>query len=103
MHTIRKADVCLFGDVIGELRQEPSGFYFAYLPHYQGIPLSLSLPIEQREFYSENLFPYFIGLVPEGWLKEKYAEVQKIDPCDLFGLLLNNGKNLIGAVQVLRR
>lgn len=100
---MRKADVLLYGDKIGQLWQDQAGFHFAYLPDYQGIPLSLSLPVEKQEFFSESLFPYFASLIPEGWLKAKYAKLQKIDEPDKFGLLLNNGENLLGAVQILRR
>lgn len=103
MYAIKQAEVLLFGQKIGELYQTAKGFSFAYLPDYQGIPLSLSLPVEKREFFSESLFPYFASLIPEGWLKAKYVELQKIDEQDIFGLLLNNGENLLGAVQILRR
>ncbi|TCT16512.1 serine/threonine-protein kinase HipA [Bibersteinia trehalosi] len=100
---MRKADVLLYGDKIGELSQDHRGFCFAYLPEYQGIPLSISFPIAQKAFYAEQLFPYFASLVPEGWLKQKYVDLQKIDEQDLFGLLLNNGENLLGAVQIVRK
>ncbi|QXO17004.1 HipA N-terminal domain-containing protein [Vibrio ostreae] len=39
---------------------------------------------------------------PEGWLKKRYSELQKIDENDPLGMLLSNGKNLLGAVQLLR-
>lgn len=103
MRTVMQADVLLFEQKIGELSRTSAGFSFAYLPDYHGMPLSLSLPVEQGTFVSEQLFPYFASLVPEGWLKAKYAELQKIDEQDLFRLLLNNGENLLGAVQILRR
>ncbi|MDD0824217.1 HipA N-terminal domain-containing protein [Mannheimia sp. AT1] len=103
MHVIRKADVLLYGEKIGELSQDGEIFRFAYLPDYQGVPLSLSLPVKQREFVTQQFFPYFASLVPEGWLKAKYADLQKIDNRDLFSLLLNNGDNLIGAVQIVGR
>lgn len=103
MRTLKQADVLLFGQKIGELCQTSSGFSFAYLPDYCGMALSLSLPVEQRTFFSETLFPYFASLIPEGWLKAKYVALQKIDEQDGFSLLLNNGENLLGAVQVLRR
>lgn len=102
MHVIRKADVLLYGDKIGQLWQDQAGFHFAYLPHYQGIPISISLPVSQEHFVAERFFPYFASLVPEGWLKARYADLQKIDEQDLFGLLLNNGENLLGAVQIVR-
>lgn len=103
MHTLtRTAQIYLYGEPIGILSQTPSGFHFSYYPEYQGQPLSLSLPVAQKSFSSPSLFPYFASLVPEGWLRQKYIEYQKIDEQDLFGLLLNNGENLLGAVQVVR-
>ncbi|TYG34704.1 type II toxin-antitoxin system HipA family toxin [Lonepinella koalarum] len=98
----RTARVFLYDEQIGWLNQDDSGFSFAYLPTYQGIPLSLSLPVEQKTFHAKQLFPYFASLVPEGWLKEKYSQLQRIDEQDLFGLLLNNSKNMLGAIRLER-
>lgn len=84
----------------GWLRQTAQGYEFEYLPDYNGLPLSLSLPLAQRRFSSPTLFPYFASLVPEGWLKKRYSDIQKIDENDLFSLLINNGSNLIGAVSI---
>lgn len=96
----RKGNVFLFGKQIGEIEQNKEGFTFRYLGDYQGIAISLSLPVEKREFYSKELFPYFVSLVPEGWLKDRYSKIQQIDERDLFGLLLGNGENMLGAVQI---
>ena len=97
---VRSGKVFLYGEFIGLLREDHSGFHFAYTPDYQGIPLSLSFPIEQSPFHSATLFPYFASLVPEGWLKHKYALHQRIDESDMFRFLLNNGENMLGAVQI---
>lgn len=97
----REVNVYLHQRLVGFLRQFDDGYEFEYLADYQGRPLSLSLPVAQRKFYAPTLFPYFKSLCPEGWLKERYCALQKIDEQDLFGLLANNGKNLIGAVSVL--
>lgn len=102
MHLVRQGKVFLYGEPVGMLSQDKQGFHFRYFDDYQGPSLSLSLPTTQRVFHAEFLFPYFSSLVPEGWLKEKYARFQKIDEQDLFGLLLNNGEDLLGAVQILR-
>lgn len=98
----RSGKVYLYGEFIGLLQEDKHGFYFAYNPDYQGMPLSLSLPLEQSPFYSKTLFPYFASLIPEGWLKKKYATYQQIDEHDLFRFLINNGDNMLGAVQIFR-
>ncbi|WP_338564930.1 hypothetical protein [Erwinia sp. E_sp_W01_6] len=33
-------------------------------------------------------------------VKKRYSRLQKLDEQDLFGLLLQNGENLLGAVQL---
>ncbi|WP_077494834.1 MULTISPECIES: HipA N-terminal domain-containing protein [Rodentibacter] len=88
----------LGGEFIGILQEDKYGFHFAYNPDYQGILLSLILPIEQSHFHSETLFPYFTSLIPEGWLKKKYATYQQINEHDLFRFLINNGENMLCAV-----
>lgn len=42
------------------------------------------------------------NLVAEGWLKKIQSQAQKIDENDSFGLLLENGKDLTGAVTILK-
>lgn len=98
----RVGKVFLYGKPIGILSQDSDGFHFYYDLDYVGIPLSLSLPLEKREFHAKTLFPYFASLVPEGWLKKTYSTLQKTDEDDLFGLLLNNGENMLGAIQIFR-
>ena len=97
----RQVIVFLYGKKIGYLRQDEQGFTFEYLEGYQGLPLSLSLPVAQKMFHSKTLFPYFASLAPEGWLKHRFGELQKIDEQDLFGILIQNGENLLGAVKLV--
>lgn len=99
---LRQVAVLLYEEKIGYLRQDNEGFTFEYLPDYQGIPLSLSFPTAKRIFKSPSLFPYFSSLAPEGWLKARFSELQKIDEKDLLGILIQNGENLIGAVRLVR-
>lgn len=97
----RRVTVLLYGEVVGFLSQDEQGYLFEYLPDYIGPPLSLSLPVAQRRFHREKLHPYFASLAPEGWLKKRYSQLQQLDEHDLFGILIQNGKNLIGAVQII--
>lgn len=97
---LRQVSVFLYGKRIGYLRQDEQGFTFEYVEGYYGVPLSLSFPVSQRVFHSEILFPYFASLAPEGWLKRRFSELQKIDENDLFGILIQNGDNLLGAVTL---
>lgn len=98
---LRQVTVLLYGERIGVLRQDDAGFSFEYFPDYQGVPLSISFPLTQRLFQSKTLFPYFSSLAPEGWLKSRFSDLQKIDEKDLFGLLIQNGENLLGAVKLV--
>ncbi|MCG3734345.1 HipA N-terminal domain-containing protein [Vibrio cincinnatiensis] len=98
----RKVKVLLYGKFCGVLSQNEQGFLFEYEPGYRGRSLSLSMPVADGPFESKELHPFFLSLAPEGWLKKRYSELQKIDENDPLGMLLSNGKNLLGAVQLLR-
>ncbi|RQM70420.1 MULTISPECIES: HipA N-terminal domain-containing protein [Aeromonas] len=97
----RQVEVYLYGKHIGLLRQNDDGYLFEYNNGYMGPPLSLSFPVNQGRFYSDSLHPYFASLAPEGWLRKRYSQLQQLDENDLFGILIQNGKNLIGAVQLI--
>jgi serine/threonine-protein kinase HipA len=46
------------------------------------------------------LFPFFDGLIPEGWLLSIAAESWRINKNDRMGLLMACCQNAIGAVSV---
>ncbi|GEA52331.1 hypothetical protein VIN01S_31350 [Vibrio inusitatus NBRC 102082] len=98
----RKVKVLLYGKLCGVLSQNVHGFTFEYDASYKGRSLSLSMPLKEKRFESKELHPFFLSLAPEGWLKKRYSELQKIDDNDPLGMLLSNGKNLLGAVQLMR-
>ena len=50
--------------------------------------------------YSKTLFPFFDGLIPEGWLLGAVSRNWKIDITDRFGLLLVACKDGIGNVSI---
>lgn len=46
------------------------------------------------------MFPFFDGLIPEGWLLVIAQKTWKVDPRDRMGLLLTVCKDPIGAAHV---
>ncbi len=97
--------IVYYGDKeAGELTKKPGGYEFAYNAAYlsdpAAMPISLSMPLAQARFESPALFPFFDGLLPEGWLLELTCTAAKIDKNDKFRLLLHTGKDPVGAVSI---
>jgi len=83
-----------------ELRE--GGYRFAYDLAYleNGPPISLTLPLQAAPFEPRELFPFFAGLVPEGWYLRIVAPTIKVDETDTFGLLMHTCDDCIGAVSI---
>lgn len=96
----RKVNVYMFGELAGSLSEEDTHYVFIYANDYKGKPISLSMPLSKTPYKSNELHPYFKSLAPEGWLKKRFSELQQIDERDIFGLLLENGSDLIGAISM---
>ncbi len=79
-------------------------FRFQYLPKYlsQTNPSAIAykFPLQQTPFLAKTMFPFFQGLVSEGWNLKRQSKLQKIDEMDYFNLLRNNGVDMIGAVSI---
>lgn len=90
----------MFGKLAGSLVENLNGYVFTYDDDYKGKPISLSMPRAIKEHKSKELHPYFKGLTPEGWLKKRFSELQKIDERDTFGFLIENGNDLLGAISI---
>ena len=88
----------------GIIREDEDGYMFRYDPDYllrsDARPVSLTLPLRNEPYVSQVLFPFFDGLIPEGWLLEVAIKSWKIDPGDRMGLLLACCQDCIGAVSV---
>lgn len=88
----------------GDLIKKPAGFEFTYSLEYlkdpDAMPISLAMPLTQTKYESPALFPFFDGMLPEGWLLELTCTSAKIDKNDKFHLLLHTGKDPIGAISV---
>ena len=99
----RKA-VVLFGDEkAGLIEETEKGYRFTYNSEFikKNKPLSVSLPIKREIYESVDLFPFFVGLLPEGWYLDLVVKTLKIDKKDSFGILLNTCKETIGAVAII--
>lgn len=97
--------IVYYGDKeAGELVKKPGGFEFAYRREYlrdpEAMPISLAMPLTGEKYESSVLFPFFDGLLPEGWLLDLTCAAAKIDKSDKFRLLLHTGKDPVGAVSV---
>jgi serine/threonine-protein kinase HipA len=101
--TLRKATV-MFKDVVaGVIEETEQGFRFTYDSTFiqQNVPIAIVLPLRAQAFESKTLFPFFKGLLPEGWFKEIVCQTLKVDPKDDFGLLIKSCGDCIGAVWII--
>jgi len=100
--TYRKAIVRYNGRLAGHLFETEAGFRFSYEKDYlkTGQPVSISLPLREEPYDSNELFSFFQGLLPEGWYLDIVSATAKVDSKDSFGLLLATTADTIGAVTV---
>ena len=85
---------------------EDGGEYtFRYDTQYLASPLaeaiSLTLPLQTEAYTSPVLFPFFDGLIPEGWLLDVALRNTDISILDRMSLLLLCCKECIGSVSVV--
>ena len=101
---MRRAEIKYNNVLAGWLIENEEGYHFTYSPEYLGqrnaLPVSLTLPLQQHPYSSKVLFPFFDGLIPEGWLLDIAEKNWKLNPRDRMGLLLMCCKDCIGAVSV---
>ena len=101
---MRKAKVYMYNDLAGFLTESEEGYSFIYDMNYlngsAAKPVSLTLPLQEKPYMSRTLFPFFDGLIPEGWLLEIAEKNWKLNARDRMGLLLACCKDCIGAVSI---
>ena len=94
----------MYDELAGWLSQDENGYHFIYDSTYlksgSAKPISLTMPLQEEPFNSKILFPFFDGLIPEGWLLTIAEKNWKLNQRDRFGLLLVCCKDCIGAVSV---
>lgn len=101
---MKRAIVYLRDVRAGVLTENEDGYIFeydtAYLKSVDAESISLTLPLSDRPYRDKVLFPFFDGLIPEGWLLDIAEKNWKIDARDRMSLLLACCKDCIGAVGV---
>ncbi len=102
---MRRAKVFMYHTLAGELIETEAATYrFTYSNQYLATEnarsISLTLPIGDKVYESRTLFPFFDGLIPEGWLLDLSVRNWKLDRRDRMGLLLVACGDCIGAVHI---
>jgi serine/threonine-protein kinase HipA len=102
MNPPRKAEVMFRDTPAGVIEEIAAGFRFTYHPDYltTGTPIGTAFPLRGEPYERPTLFPFFKGLLPEGWFREIVCQTLKIDPRDDFGLLIRSCGDCIGAVWI---
>lgn len=102
---MRQAIVKYNNTVAGLLTELNNGEYVfeydeAYVNNHPDQFIVFSMPVVKSAYRSKRLFPFFDGLIPEGWLLNIAAKSWRINKNDRMGLLLACCQNAIGAVSV---
>lgn len=101
---MKTAKVYIYQTYAGKLTEDENGFHFqynsAYLKQKEAEPISLTLPLRAEAYHSMVLFPFFDGLIPEGWLLEIAQKNWKLDLRDRMEILLKTCQDCIGAVFI---
>ncbi|MDR0794954.1 MAG: HipA N-terminal domain-containing protein [Tannerella sp.] len=102
---MKQAKIYMRLQFAGILTEDETGYSFDYDNEYLHAQdpeaVSLTLPLRKEKYRSNVLFPFFDGLIPEGWLLDIAGRSWKIDRRDRMSLLLACCKDCIGAVSVV--
>lgn len=103
---MKQAKVFLKDMFAGTLTEDDMGYELRYEPDYlkseNALPVSLTLPLTEKPYRDKILFPFFDGLIPEGWLLDIAEQNWKISARDRFSLLLACCKDCIGNISIQR-
>lgn len=102
---MRSAEIYYQNELAGILSETNEGnFIFQYSKEYiinsPGHFITFSMPVREMPYKEKQLFSFFEGLIPEGWLLDIASQNWKINQNDRMGLLLACCQNCIGAVSV---
>jgi serine/threonine-protein kinase HipA len=102
---MRKANIFIRDKLAGYLSETENGYQFIYDDDYLQLPgaeaVSLTLPLSGKPYANAVMFPFFDGLIPEGWLLEVAEQNWKLNERDRMGLLLACCRDCIGAVSIV--
>ena len=104
MSEYRKGYVYIQNHYAGIIEETEDGYSFSYTSEYlqrpDAVAASITLPLRDDAYEAMILFPFFDGLIPEGWLLDVVSHNWKINANDRFGLLLLACKDCIGDVCI---
>ena len=102
---MKQTSVFYKDQLAGILTENDAGYEFRYLPEYlslkQAKAISQTLPLQNEAYTSPVLFPFFDGLIPEGWLLDIALQNTDISILDRMSLLLICCKDCVGAVSII--
>lgn len=102
---MRRAGIYMRNLLAGVLTEDENGYLFQYNKDYLRLPaaesVSLTMPLKAEPYRDKVLFPFFDGLIPEGWLLDIAEKSWKINHRDRMSLLLVCCRDCIGAVSVV--
>ena len=102
---MKQAEIYRKGLFAGILTEDDGEYRFCYDEMYlvreDAQRISLTLPLQTEPFVSPVLFPFFDGLIPEGWLLNVALRNTDISVLDRMSLLLLCCKECIGSVSVV--
>ena len=76
------------------------GYDDEYVEKHPSQFITFNLQVRKEPYVEKRLFPFFDGLIPEGWLLNIASKSWKINANDRMGLLMACCQNCIGAVSV---
>lgn len=104
---MRKALVYRKDVLAGVLTENEGEYTFVYDTGYLqsdvAKAISLTMPLQKEAFVSPVLFPFFDGLIPEGWLLDVALRNSDISILDRMSLLLLCCKDCIGSISVVEK
>ncbi len=94
--------VLIAGIEAGILSQQANGsLAFAYKDNYQGVPLSIAMPLANRIYDDKVVRPYLFGLLPDELsVRRDIANRYSVSANNPFALLTHIGFDCPGAVQI---
>lgn len=102
---MKRAKVFINSTLAGILTENDMGYEFLYdsdfLKSDKAEAVSITLPLSEMPYRDKVLFPFFDGLIPEGWLLDIAEQSWKISARDRFSLLLACCKDCIGNISII--
>ncbi|MBD0832534.1 HipA N-terminal domain-containing protein [Aestuariibaculum sediminum] len=103
---MRQGNVYYKDYLAGTITETDEGDYLfqynaTYVNAFPSNFITFTMPVRQEPYVDSRLFPFFEGLIPEGWLLDIATKNWKINSNDRMGLLLACCQNCIGAVSII--